>query len=437
MSTAQTAISRHRRVPQEPGTPAPRLARYFSDCRGAFLVSESQNLQSMTHKHATASAPGRVNLIGEHTDYSSLPVMPVAIQKRLRVTAEAIGDEVVEATSAMFSGVFRSDRADNPAWSRYLEPVIALVEPMGARLTIDGDLPATGGLSSSSALSVALLAALLRLSGIEPEPDRLVDLAVRAERAVGVEGGAMDQTVIVHAVAGTALRIEFDPTARRPVPIPENVAFVAGYSGEPAPKGGSARDAYNARVVGTRTAALLLGFDPPVLGSVTAELGDVLAELPEYAVPEPEAALLSKGRFSQTDPLPVRAWTRHVLSEARRVDAAEEALRQGEIEALGRLFDESHASLAGDFGVSTPGLEALVTAARAAGAAGARLTGAGLGGWAVAVCHRDRASTVAEAMASVACPSTTATTWPACAPTATGISPTSRTPRLRMGRTPT
>ena len=356
----------------------------------------------MTDKPATASAPGRVNLIGEHTDYSLLPVLPVAIQKRLRVTATATGGELVEASSAQFKGVFRSDRTDNPAWSRYLEPVTALAGPIGARLTIDGDLPATGGLSSSSALTVASLLALLRLSGSEPQPDLLVDLAVRAERASGVEGGAMDQTLIVHAVAGAALRIDFDPTAWRPVTIPENVAVVTGYSGEPAPKGGSARDAYNARVVGTRTAAILLGADPPVLGSVTAELDDVLATLPEHAAPDPDAAVLSQGLFELSDRVPVRAWTRHVLSEARRVDAAEAALRVGDIEALGRLFDESHTSLADDFGVSTAGLEALVTAAREAGATGARLTGAGFGGWAVAVCHRDEAPTVTEAMASVA-----------------------------------
>ena len=356
----------------------------------------------MQSHSVTVSAPGRVNLIGEHTDYSLLPVLPVAIQKRLRVEAEATSGDAVEAISAHFDGIFRSDRTVNPPWSRYLEAVVALAVPIGARLTIDGDLPATGGLSSSSAVTVASLLALFRLGGTEPQPDRLVDLAVQAERATGVEGGAMDQTLIVHAVAGAALRIDFDPTTWRPVAIPENATFVAGFSGKPALKGGFARDAYNARVVGTRTAALLLGLDPPVLGSVTADLDDVLVSLPEHAVPDPEAAMLTQGRFAQTDSLPVRAWARHVLSEARRVDAAEEALRAGDVEALGRLFDESHASLADDFGVSTPGIEVLVNAARASGATGARLTGAGFGGWAVAICHRDQAPTVAEAMASVA-----------------------------------
>ena len=356
----------------------------------------------MSNEPLTVSAPGRVNLIGEHTDYSLLPVLPVAIQKRLRVTAEATAGTAVEATSAQFSGDFRSDRTDNPPWSRYLEVVVALVEPTGARMTIDGDLPVTGGLSSSSALTVGSLLALLRLNGTEPKPDDLVDLAVRAERATGVEGGAMDQTLVVHAVAGAALRIDFDPAAWRPVMIPDHIDFVAGYSGAPAPKGGSARDAYNARVVGTRTAARLLGADPPVLGNVDAELDDAVAAIPDRAPPHPEAATLTQGRFEPTDPLPIRAWARHVLTEARRVEAAETALVAGDLETLGRLFDESHVSLADDFGVSTPGLDSVASAARHAGAAGARLTGAGFGGWAVAVCHVDRADAVAEAMATVA-----------------------------------
>ena len=351
-------------------------------------------------QRTSASAPGRVNLIGEHTDYSLLPVLPVATQKRLRVTATATGDELIEASSAQFKGVFRSDRRDNPAWARYLEPVAALVGPIGARLTIDGDLPATGGLSSSSALTVASLLALLRLGGTEPEPGRLVELAVQAERATGVEGGAMDQTLIVRAVAGTALRIDFDPLAWRPIAIPDHVALVAGYSGTPAVKGGAAKEAYNARVVGTRFAAALLGAD--ALGSVDADVDDALAALPEEAMPDSESAKLTSGGFQSLDPLPVRAWARHVLSEAHRVDAAEEALLGGDIVALGRLLDESHASLAEDFGVSTPQLDSLVTAARRGGAAGARLTGAGFGGWGVAVCHQDHTASVVEAMATVA-----------------------------------
>jgi galactokinase len=351
----------------------------------------------------TVSAPGRVNLIGEHTDYSLLPVLPIAIQKRLRVHAEPMDENVVEARSAQFDGVFRSDRPDNPEWSQYLTPVVELVgSKTGTRLSIDGDLPPTGGLSSSSALTVAALLALLRLNDQEPEPTELIDMAVQAERATGTEGGAMDQTLIVNAVAGTALRIDFDPLSWSTIAIPDHIVFVAGYSGTPAPKGGSARDAYNARVVGTRTAARLLDADPPFLAHVNGDIADLIAALPESAPPSPEAIQFATGAYDRIDSLPVRAWARHVLTEAARVDVAARTLEAGDLEALGRLFDESHASLTDDYGVSTPGLDRLVAAARDAGAAGARLTGAGFGGWAVAVCDPDRAEAVTEAMASIA-----------------------------------
>jgi galactokinase len=355
----------------------------------------------MNPSTVSVSAPGRVNLVGEHTDYSLLPVLPIAIQRRITVSAEPSGSAVVEARSTAFPGVYRSDRRDNPAWSAYVDSAVGLVSPVrGAKLRIGGDLPASGGLSSSSALTVAVLLALLRLTGDEPERDRLVALAVEAERATGVEGGTMDQTVIVYADAGAALRIGFAPTVLEPVPIPAHVAFVAGYSGSPAPKGGVARSAYNARVVGTRTAAMLLGAYPPVLGRVSGDTEHIVASLPEFAIPPAEATALRAGSYTDPSPLPVRAWARHVLTEAGRVDGAVEAVRAGDVAEIGRIFDASHASLADDFGASSPGLDELVATARGAGASGARLTGAGFGGWAVAVCDRNRADAVTGAMAA-------------------------------------
>ena len=357
----------------------------------------------MSRDTITVSAPGRVNLIGEHTDYSLLPVLPLAIQLRLRVRAEAADDGVVEARSARFDGLFRSDEPDSPAWAKYLAPVVELVgSEHGALLTIDGDLPSTGGLSSSSALTVASLLALLRLDGRDPDPAELVDLAVQAERATGVEGGAMDQTLIVNAERGTALRIRFDPISWHAVDVPENIAFIAGYSGTVAPKAGAAREAYNVRVVGTRTAAILLGADPPFLANVDGDIADLIAALPEMAVAPPEAAGLSAAFSEPQKAVPIRAWARHVLTEAQRVDVAATALAAGDLPTLGGLFNESHASLAGDFGVSTPGLDLLVEVARNAGASGARLTGAGFGGWGVAVCGLDHVDAVTEAMGAVA-----------------------------------
>ena len=357
----------------------------------------------MPRDTATVSAPGRVNLIGEHTDYSLLPVLPMAIQRRLRVRAATADDGVVAARSEQFDGVFRSDQPDNPPWAQYLASVVELTGVgSGAVLTIDGDLPSTGGLSSSSALTIAALLALLRLDGRDPGPAELIDLAIQAERATGIEGGAMDQTLIVNAEEMTALRIDFNPLSWRTIDVPERIAFVIGYSGAAAAKGGAARDAYNARVVGTRTAASLLGADPPYLANADGDIVDLVAALPEQAMPPPEATRLTSGVYTGTNPLPVRAWARHVLTEAERVDVAAIALAAGDVPTLGGLFNESHASLAGDLGVSTPALDLLVESARDAGASGARLTGAGFGGWAVAVTDVDRADAVATAMASVA-----------------------------------
>ncbi len=357
----------------------------------------------MASATVTVSAPGRVNLIGEHTDYSLLPVLPIAIQRRITVHAQACDNGIVTAVSDTFAGSFRSDSEDNPAWSRYVHAAVKILgSRSGAHLHLEGDLPPTGGLSSSSALTVAVVRSLLELSDSRPSDDHLIDLAVRAERGAGVEGGAMDQTVIVRAQAGEALRIDFDPPAHRPVAVPPDVAFVVGYSGAPAQKGDEARDRYNARVVGCRTAAHLLGLDPPILGRFSGTAKDAVESLPDEAVPPEGLRLLSEGRFEDSSPLPVKAYARHVLTEAVRVDDVEAALRAGDIDAVGSLFDASHASLAGDFGVSTPGLDALVSAAREAGASGARLTGAGFGGWAVAVSPVDRSPGVLAAMATVA-----------------------------------
>jgi len=346
-------------------------------------------------------APGRVNLIGEHTDYSLFPVLPMAIQRRVVVEADPGDDGIVTAMSTMFAGAFSSAAQHDPGWAVYLRSALAVIGPHpGARLSIGGDLPATGGLSSSSALTVAVILALLRLDGREPTGARLIALAVAAERDVGVEGGTMDQTVIVRAEADSALRIDFLPSRVTRVPVPEGVVFIACASGRRAAKGTTERDAYNARVVGCRTAAGLLGLDPPVLGSYRGSVADAVTALPEHAEPPDGARELSGSRFEGAGALPVRAWTRHVLSEARRVDAAQDALRAGDVAALGALFDASHRSLRDDMGVSTREIEETVAAARAAGASAARLTGAGFGGWVVAVTTKDRADVVLENLAA-------------------------------------
>ena len=349
-------------------------------------------------------SPGRVNLIGEHTDYSLLPVMPFAIDRGVYV-AVCDGPPGVEVDSLThpdpISIELGGDRSGLSGWHRYFAAAVDAVGFRGgARVLIDADLPATGGLSSSSAFTVGVLMALGTFAGDPPFREELPQLALEAERSIGVESGAMDQTVISLAKEGHALRIDFDPFSTRDVPISGDLAIVAAYSGHAAPKGGDANRSYNSRVVACRAAALLLAQiegvdpgDPPVLSTVRSSTR--FDDLPESAsarsvaerldVDVDRMVNLTATRFDPDDELPVRSVARHVLSEARRVDEAEAALTDADYRRLGRLLDASHESLQ-DFGASSPALDRLVMAMRAAGAHGARLTGAGFGGYAIAAC---------------------------------------------------
>jgi galactokinase len=361
-------------------------------------------------------SPGRVNLIGEHTDYSLLPVMPFAIDRGVYV-AVCEGLDRIEVDSLTHPDPVTiepggGDRSELSGWHRYFAAAVDAVGFVGgARVLIDADLPATGGLSSSSAFTVGVLMALGTFTGDPPLRQELPELALAAERSIGVESGAMDQTVISLATEGHALRIDFDPFATRHVPVSDDLGIVAAYSGRAAPKGGDANHSYNSRVVACRAAALLLasleGVDsgsPPVLSKVrSSDLVDSLpAEVTAAAVAsqlgvDPERMVkLTATEFDADVVLPIRSVAAHVLSEARRVDDAEAALEANDYHELGRLLDASHESLR-DFGASSQALDRLVGAMREAGAYGARLTGAGFGGYAIGICPLDRIDALIEA----------------------------------------
>lgn len=356
-------------------------------------------------------APGRINLIGEHTDYSLLPVLPAAIDRALVVAAGPSAAPRLRLASASFpeeallalSGAGEAP----PAWARsaagLLRELGDAAPGTGVDLFVVGDLPLESGLSSSSAFSCGLLAALDALWELGLEPETLAAMAAAAERHTGVETGGMDQLAIVFGQAGHALRIDFDPPRRHPVPIPPGLVFVVASSGEPAPKGSSARDAYNERVLGARLAAAMLadqvGVDtrtPPVLRDVAdVEVIDILVDdLPEKISPAEVAhgagvnvehlVQLTSTSLSPRERVPVRRVARHILGEAQRVAEAQAALEAGALAEFGRLLDASHDSLRQDMRCSTPALDRVAAAMRRAGALGARLTGAGFGGFALA-----------------------------------------------------
>ncbi|HJR91399.1 MAG TPA: galactokinase family protein [Acidimicrobiia bacterium] len=366
------------------------------------------------------SAPGRVNLIGEHTDYSLLPVMPFAIDRRLTLACAAIDSWEIHST---FEETSLTGIPGEVGWHRYVTAAVRHTGYAGGVAGIvTSDLPATGGLASSSALMMALIAALYGLEGrLDPTAAcvaEIVRTAASAERQVGVESGAMDQTVIAYGRKANALRIDFalDGSPRvTNVPWPPDLQVVVAYSGEPAHKGAGAQFAYNRSVVSCRVAAALLaraaGLSVPaplVLGRVADVDGvqDLAARLPiattarvvarDLGVDIGSLVRLTATGFDPDVPLPVRASAVHVLAEAGRVDAAQDALTAGDSCALGELLDASHASL-GAFGASTPRLDALTAAMREAGASGSRLTGAGFGGNALALCDPGRADRIVAA----------------------------------------
>jgi galactokinase len=369
------------------------------------------------------NAPGRANLIGEHTDYSLLPVLPMAIDRAVTVECAPAAAPVVTARSRNMGGVIEVSRVDprvHDGWGRYvagaLRELASVAPGKGADILIDSDLPPAGGLSSSSALTVAIIAALNAAWSGGLDREAVVAMAIRAERNVGVESGGMDQAIIAFGEAGSALRIAFDPPARSPVPLPQELAIVVASSGDEAPKGGAARDAYNERVVGCRLAATMIcdqvGLDPrmpPVLRDISdVEVADILADaLPEKVSPQEVAGTvgldlevlvqLTATRWPPRERVPVRRYARHVLSEALRVDEAIAELGRGDLSAFGRVLNASHESLRSDYRCSTPALDSLCKVMRRAGAFGARLTGAGFGGFALAACPPERVDDVMAA----------------------------------------
>ena len=321
----------------------------------------------------TWRAPGRINVIGDHTDYQDGLCLPMAIDRECRVTvAPPATPGTVTATSVQLPGtvVVPTDAhgdpaAVEPAWGRFVAGAMAACAAAGVdvpacTMTVSSSVPAGSGLSSSSALSVAVVVALVDLAGAQIDRVALARLALDAEvRATGVPGGLLDQMSALHAVPGHVLLLDCRTLTTEPIALPRSIGFVVVHSGRPRALAGSAYAQRRAEVEAT---AARLGV--PTLRDAT--LDQVAAE--------PRA--------------------RHVVTENGRVQAFADALRAGRTDALGPLMLESHASLRDDYGVSTPELDRAVDLLMAHGALGARLTGAGFGGCVVGLVQRNHADDV-------------------------------------------
>ena len=327
----------------------------------------------MPHEHVRAFAPGRVNLIGEHTDYNQGLALPFAITEGVTVRAHALapqadGRRLVEAHAADLGESDEFALAEpRPArgWRAFVRGTVAELERAGypllaASLRISGDVPPGAGLSSSAALEVALCLALIELGsprgGSAPRTDAgrtdLARLCARVENEwVGARTGLLDQLASLFGAADTALRIDFTTLEIEPEALPLGDWRLAVLdSGE---RHSLASSGYNERRAECARACELLG----------------VASLRE-----------ADARDVERLPGPLRLRARHVLSENQRVQDAVTALRANDLPGLGELLNASHASLRDQYAVSTPALEAAVERALASGAAGARLIGGGFGG---------------------------------------------------------
>ena len=349
---------------------------------------------------AVIRAPGRINLIGEHIDYAGLAVLPMALQRHVALLIRPRTDAVVRIANLDPEFPTRAfaigrDIPPYPAgdWGNYAKAAVqALARTLDPLDGFDGvigsSIPIAAGLSSSSALVVAAARALLHVNGAHPKPLALAQQLAEAERYVGTEGGGMDQAICLGAVAGTASRVEFAPLRLTPHAVPPDWRLVVAHSLARAEKSGAAQQRYNHRTQECAAA----------LAAVTAHLGLAGMSYRELVAARPPAELLEAGARALDDP--VRRRYRHVITEVDRVTRGETAMARADLDAFGAVLSAAHASLREDFEVSTAALDELVQIATEAGATGARLTGAGMGGCILAAGRTDTVDRMLDELAA-------------------------------------
>lgn len=327
-------------------------------------------------------APGRVNLIGEHTDYNSGFVLPAAIDRYVWFAGRPRSDRTVRAHSVDFADAveFSLDVIERDAkhpWSNFLRGVSKYLEEgghrlRGADLAFGGDVPREAGLSSSAAVEVGAAAFWKKLMGLRLEPVDAIKLARRAENEfVGVPSGIMDQFISALGRQHHALFLDCRDLKFRHVPLKGDVKIVVCNTGV---KRALAHSEYEVRVAQCREAVEQFR----KMGMQIDSLRDVkLGDLIKYG--------------KNLDKLPLKRAS-HVVTENDRVREAVKVLEQGDLKFFGKLMNASHKSLRDDYEVSSQELDVLVDVAqRLPGVLGARMTGAGFGGCTVNLVQRDAA----------------------------------------------
>ncbi len=319
-------------------------------------------------------APGRVNLIGEHTDYNDGFCLPMAIERDVRIVLRRRDDGRVRVASVQEQGVaefaLRAPIAKDPAapWADYVKGCAQVLleeglELSGCDLALSGDVPLGSGLSSSAALEVATIHALLAAAGLALEGERIARLAQRAENVyVGTNCGILDQLSSACGMEGRAMLMDCRSCGLSPVPLPAGVSVVIADTGK---RRGLVDSAYNERRAQCEAGAAALG---------VSHLRDVSLHGLRTAA---EAGAIDGDTLRRCQ---------HVVAENGRTIAAAACLRAADAVAFGELMDASHEDLRSRFEVTCPELDAMVAIARGLpGCLGSRMTGAGFGGCTVSL----------------------------------------------------
>jgi galactokinase len=331
-------------------------------------------------------APGRVNLIGEHTDYNEGFALPFAIDVGCDATVERLAEPVVRVRSAQRGDVVEIPLADlapgNGDWAAYAAGVAWTLREQGVDLpgvgiALDSNVPSGAGLSSSAAVVCSVTTALDELFGVGLDDAQLLAVSRRAENDyVGAPTGGMDQLASLRATEGHALFCDMRTLDVEQVPFDVAAAGLAVLVLDSGAEHRHADGEYGQRRAGCERAAQLLGV--PALRDVAAsDLDAALAQLPDDEL---------------------RRYVRHVVTEDERVLETVRLLRAGRIRDIGPVLIASHASMRDDYRITVPEIDVAAATLVAAGAYGARLTGGGFGGCVIAILDADGVDTAVDAV---------------------------------------
>lgn len=330
-------------------------------------------------------APGRVNIIGEHTDYNDGFVLPMAINRASWIALRPRIDRQIKLTALDMDQTAAFDlddfNHDGPGWLEYVKGIAFTLQEAGYSLkgwegVMAGDVPIGAGLSSSAALELATARAFASISGLPWDPAEMAKLGQRAENEwVGMNCGIMDQMISASGLAGHALLIDCRSLETETVPLPPSTRIVVL---DTATRRGLVDSAYNERRQQCEQAAAFFGV--PALRDVDLQTFE--------------------SRMQELDPL-TRRRARHVITENQRTLQAAEAMKVEDAVTLGKLMDASHISMRDDFEISSNELNEMVAIAQdQPGCHGARMTGGGFAGCAVALVQWEAADQFAREVGS-------------------------------------